>query len=440
MIKKVVRIIALLVAVVYGSGLVYSQKRFLPNTYVDGIRLDGNGYEKHATIKARAPVLSIVEKDKDTGESITETIDLAKDANYDATYSVKELINAQNRPLWFMSLFQDTNLTGIRKDCFYNKSKLLEKIGELYCLNEENIIVPTDAHIVSVDGDLAIEKENDGCQISRETVENEIINAVNKTLKGETADRVDLTEMYDMAEIREDNAELLAKLDDLKGIVDKSVTVKISDSKSKSLDKERILGLLDVTDNYLTVNDGKVDELVESIYKDSYVSSYEYIDKAKLKSKLSEALLEKESRTISVDWIKTSPPVYSNTSNYDRNNSIEVSISQQTLYYYEDGVLQWTSPVVTAAPGVTPLGHFTVTKIDGSSWLTGPTWNEHVDYWIGFDPTGVHKGFHDASWRTEFGGEIYKTDPSHGCINMPTNMVAKLHSLVHIGTPVYIYE
>ena len=246
--------------------------------------------------------------------------------------------------------------------------------------------------------------------------------------------------MYDMAEIREDNAELLAKLDDLKGIVDKSVTVKISDSKSKSLDKERILGLLDVTDNDLTVNDGKVDELVESIYKDSYVSSYEYIDKAKLKSKLSEALLEKESRTISVDWIKTSPPVYSNTSNYDRNNSIEVSISQQTLYYYEDGVLQWTSPVVTAAPGVTPLGHFTVTKIDGSSWLTGPTWNEHVDYWIGFDPTGVHKGFHDASWRTEFGGEIYKTDPSHGCINMPTNMVAKLHSLVHIGTPVYIYE
>ena len=440
MAKKIIRIFALLIAITYGSGFVYSQKRFLPNTYVDGVRLDGNGYEKHATIKAAAPVISIIEKDKETGENITETIDLAKDANYDATYSVKDLLNAQDRPLWFMSFFRDSNLTGVRKDSFYNKNKLLEKIGELYCLTEENIIAPTNARIISADGDLSIEKENDGCQISRETVENEIIDMVARTLKGEAPEEINLTDKYDMAEIREDNPELLAKLDELKGIVDKSVTVKVSDSSSETLDKARILGLLDVADNELKINGTKVDELVESIYKSSYVSSYEYIDKAKLKDKLNGALLTKESSTISVDWIKTSPPVYSNTSNNWRNNSVEVCISKQTLYYYEDGELLWTSPVVTAAPGVTPLGHFTVTKIDGSSWLTGPTWNEHVDYWIGFDPTGVHKGFHDASWRSEFGGDIYLTDPSHGCVNMPTNMVAKLHSLVHIGTPVYIYN
>ena len=77
-----------------------------------------------------------------------------------------------------MSFFRDSNLTGVRKDSFYNKNKLLEKIGELYCLTEENIIAPTNARIISADGDLSIEKENDGCQISRETVENEIIDMV----------------------------------------------------------------------------------------------------------------------------------------------------------------------------------------------------------------------------------------------------------------------
>ena len=29
-------------------------------------------------------------------------------------------------------------------------------------------------------------------------------------------------------------------------------------------------------------------------------------------------------------------------------------------------------------------------------------------------------GFHDASWRDEFGGDIYLTDGSHGCINHST--------------------
>ena len=37
MAKKIIRIFALLIAITYGSGFVYSQKRFLPNTYVDGV-------------------------------------------------------------------------------------------------------------------------------------------------------------------------------------------------------------------------------------------------------------------------------------------------------------------------------------------------------------------------------------------------------------------
>ena len=48
-------------------------------------------------------------------------------------------------------------------------------------------------------------------------------------------------------------------------------------------------------------------------------------------------------------------------------------------------------------------------------------------------------GIHDASWRSQFGGKIYLTSGSHGCINTPLDNVIKLYNRVKIGTPVVIY-
>ncbi len=47
-------------------------------------------------------------------------------------------------------------------------------------------------------------------------------------------------------------------------------------------------------------------------------------------------------------------------------------------------------------------------------------------------------GIHDASWRKKFGGKIYQTNGSHGCVNVPTSSAEKLFSMVEVGTPVYI--
>ena len=64
--------------------------------------------------------------------------------------------------------------------------------------------------------------------------------------------------------------------------------------------------------------------------------------------------------------------------------------------------------------------------------LTGEDYEKHVDYWIGFDEeTGGHMvGFHDASWRTVFGGDEWKKDPTLECINMPTDKVKQLYEVV----------
>ena len=40
-----------------------------------------------------------------------------------------------------------------------------------------------------------------------------------------------------------------------------------------------------------------------------------------------------------------------------------------------------------------------------------------VTYWM---PYCGNVGMHDADgWRHEYGGQIYKTNGSHGCVNMP---------------------
>ena len=48
-------------------------------------------------------------------------------------------------------------------------------------------------------------------------------------------------------------------------------------------------------------------------------------------------------------------------------------------------------------------------------------------------------GIHDASWRNKFGGEIYKTGGSHGCVNSPYEVAKAIFDNIEVGTPVVCY-
>lgn len=118
---------------------------------------------------------------------------------------------------------------------------------------------------------------------------------------------------------------------------------------------------------------------------------------------------------------------------------IEVDIENQILYYYEDGVLQLTSNVVTGnvSRGCdTPSVVCYVYYKQRNRTLRGPGYATFVNYWMA---VYGNIGLHDATWRREFGGDIYQTAGSHGCVNMPKENVALLYDMVEIGTPVVIY-
>ncbi|MCD8130490.1 MAG: L,D-transpeptidase [Lachnospiraceae bacterium] len=118
---------------------------------------------------------------------------------------------------------------------------------------------------------------------------------------------------------------------------------------------------------------------------------------------------------------------------------IEVDISGQHCYMYEDGELIWESDCVTgdAAKGRdTPTGVYYIEYKQKNRTLRGEDYETFVYYWMHFY-NGC--GFHDAYWRSSFGGEIYLTNGSHGCVNLPSASAKELYSLVSSGMTVIVY-
>lgn len=118
---------------------------------------------------------------------------------------------------------------------------------------------------------------------------------------------------------------------------------------------------------------------------------------------------------------------------------IEVDMTEQHMYYYVDGELKLDTDVVTGNTGRrmgTPEGINYVYNKQRNRVLRGADYATPVKYWM---PVKGAVGIHDAGWRKEFGGEIYKRNGSHGCINTPPDVMAELYDMVEIGTPVIMF-
>ncbi|MCR5403275.1 MAG: L,D-transpeptidase [Butyrivibrio sp.] len=118
---------------------------------------------------------------------------------------------------------------------------------------------------------------------------------------------------------------------------------------------------------------------------------------------------------------------------------VDVDITNQTVTFIQNGQAVLSSPCVTGDISKnrnTPIGIFAVYGHKKGTYLTGPTWKNWVDYWM---PFSGGCGLHDATWRKTFGGEIYKTNGSHGCVNLPHDIAEQLFGMVDVGTVVIVH-
>ena len=128
------------------------------------------------------------------------------------------------------------------------------------------------------------------------------------------------------------------------------------------------------------------------------------------------------------------------------NTYIDIDISKQKLIYFRNGKNVFSTDVVTGCRNngtTTPTGLFSVLNKSRNTVLkgrnsNGSEYSSFVNYWMAF--LGSSYGMHDATWRSSFGGDIWITNGSHGCVNIPLENMPKLYEMVDYNTPVVIYE
>lgn len=122
---------------------------------------------------------------------------------------------------------------------------------------------------------------------------------------------------------------------------------------------------------------------------------------------------------------------------------VEVSIDEQKVFLVEDGEIIYETDCVTGTYGYTDTtkGVFQVQGKASPTTLkdkdkNGNSYEQPVEYWIAFNGS---QGMHDAIWRGEFGGEIYKSWGSHGCVNLPLDAAERIYKEVYMYYPVIVY-
>jgi vancomycin resistance protein YoaR len=123
---------------------------------------------------------------------------------------------------------------------------------------------------------------------------------------------------------------------------------------------------------------------------------------------------------------------------------VDISISRQHMWVVKNGRTVVSTPVVTGKTSdghATPYGTYVVAYKQTHATLTGKNadgsdYESKVNYWIPFNG-GI--GIHDANWRSSFGGSIYISGGSHGCVNTPPSVMGKVFANVTPGEPVIVH-
>lgn len=119
---------------------------------------------------------------------------------------------------------------------------------------------------------------------------------------------------------------------------------------------------------------------------------------------------------------------------------VEVDLTNQKVWLYKDGEKLLETDCVTGTLNTdrqTPGGVYSIFYLQSPAVLRGADYASPVQYWMAFNG---NIGLHDANWRSQFGGDIYKTNGSHGCVNLPTDAAAKIYEVMETGYPVVCYN
>ena len=271
----------------------------------------------------------------------------------------------------------------------------------------------------------------------------------------------DEKDYIDVPEIKSDDPELLEHQKHCQEYLNQKITYEFGDEKV-TLTNDDIEGMLKSIDSgkasrkavakYVKKLASKYDTVGEEIKFTSFTGKTFTINNGTYGWQIDqEAETDQLVKDINSHKDVTREPVYAITGNgkYSKlvgDTYIDIDITKQHAVYFENGQNKFETDVVTgcvAAGHSTPTGLFQVLNkqrniiLKGGSKKKKTYYASFVSYWMAFYGSGY--GMHDATWRSSFGGDIYKYAGSHGCVNMPPSKIPKLYNMVSIGTPVIVH-
>lgn len=364
----------------------------------------------------------------------------------------------QNQFIWPMAFFTERNLN-LETKATYDENKFNEFLKNTLIL--KGMKQPEDAKVVFEDGKYIIKDEILGTFTTKEKLKEAILKALS-----ERKDSLDLSTISEQPKVTKNNEELKEALSKYETISKLKFTFLIGENK-EVLEGEMLSNIFVFKDGNLKADEQKARDFVRSIAikYDTFKTDRKFsttgkgeivipgkegiygwqFDVNKTRDVLVEKLNSFESAEITPEYIHKG--FYYKGSDDIGNTYIEIDLTRQHMWYYKDGVLFLDTDIVTGDVKKnveTPVGVMKVWSRDKDKNLKGLSpdgydYVTHVDYWMPINWSGV--GIHDASWRNgKFGGEIYKTRGSYGCVNTPTNAVKQIFDNVKINTPVIVYK
>lgn len=371
---------------------------------------------------------------------------------YDLDEELEKFKDSQNPFKWISAFFTAKN-SKITIEPSYDKKLLKEALDRLDCFDSRNIIEPKNPSFKYVNNNYVIVDEILGDKVDKDILYSHVVDSILK-MEGE----LDLESAG--CYIKPKYNSKSQKIIEVKNMLNKYVSSKITynfGGTKEMLDGSTINKWLKVDENFeIIIDEKKVKDYIDGLSKTyntvgktrNFVTSsgntisigggdYGWsINKAKEREFLINAI--KNGDTI------TKEPLYSQTAfapfkNDIGNTYVEIDIAKQHMWFYKNGSLIVHGDVVTGNVRnnhPTPKGIYRLKYKQKGAVLRGPGYASPVAFWMPFNG-GI--GIHDASWRGEFGGNIYKTNGSHGCINSPYNVAKAIFDNINANTPVICY-
>jgi hypothetical protein len=437
--------------VVYLGMAAYFINHFYFGSEINGINVSGKSVKKVNELmesELQTYTLELKERGGKSEQIRAEEIGL----KYNSGDDFRSLKETQH-PLKWISVFFNKEASKMIEETKFDKDLLKERVDKLSCFDSSNIIEPQSAGLKYSDNAYVLVDETLGNKVNKEVLYKHVEEAV---LREEIAIDLEAIDCYIKPEYTSKSQKLIEARDMLNKYISSKITYNFGDRK-EVLDGSTINSWLTVDKNFkVTFNEEKAKNYIDGLAnsyntvgkKRSFVTSYgstinigggDYgwsINKAKETQALITAI--KEGQTVDKE------PSYAQTALSRNENDlgktyVEIDLAKQHLWFYKNGELIAEGDVVTGNVSqkyTTPPGIYKLKYKQKNAVLRGPGYAAPVTFWMPFNG-GI--GIHDASWRSVFGGTIYKTNGSHGCVNSPYNLAKAIFENIQAGVPVILY-